>query len=96
MHEFFYSRDVRAADDPIARPRGTLFELGLWIRLGFIGGSVVLAALVSFIDESTRTGIGFAAAALGGLLATAVWLRIRRALREEDASGFGTRAPVSL
>ena len=65
MHEFFYSRDVVDAADPTAQPGGTLFALGLWIRLGFIGGSALIAALVSMIDETTRTGVAFAAAAAG-------------------------------
>jgi hypothetical protein len=84
MHEFFYSRDVLDATERAARPGTTLFALGLWIRLGFIGGSALFAALVSMIDPSTRTGAALVVAVAGGTLALVAWRRVRRALQEED------------
>ncbi|HTT10775.1 MAG TPA: hypothetical protein VMG60_07800 [Burkholderiaceae bacterium] len=84
MHEFFYSRDVVDAADRATEPGSTLFAVGLWIRLGFIGASALVAALVSMLDASTRTGVSFAAAAAGAMLVLVAWRRVRKALQEED------------
>jgi len=84
VHEFFYSRDTQYAIDPSARPGTTLFALGLWIRLAFIGVSILIAAPVLLVSEAAHAGTATVIAAAGAGLAIIAWARIRSALVQTE------------
>ena len=84
MNEFAFSRDAQYSIDPAARPGTTLFAVGMWIRLGLVGISAFIASLVALADSDTPTGMALLLGASGMALALASWVRVRRAIHEED------------
>jgi hypothetical protein len=95
MHEFLFSHDVRH-DRAAVQPALGMFALGLWIRLGFVGTSAFVAALVALLDAGTDVGAALAVALGGGALAAVAWSRIRSALRQDTTqTSIAQRAPIN-
>jgi hypothetical protein len=84
MNEFAFSRDVQRSIDLAATPGTTSFAIGMWIRLGLVGISAFIAALVALADSDTPTGMALLLGVSGMALALASWVRVRRAVHEED------------
>ena len=76
----------------------TLFTYGLWIRIGFVGASGVLAGLLMLFDAESSAGRALLVFLAGAALAVMSWWRIRTVLGLLDADETGapeTSRPVS-
>jgi len=84
MSEFLFSREAQYSIDPAAKPGTTLFAIGMWIRLGLVGVSSFIASVVALADSDTPRAMALLLGVSGVVLAFASWVRVRRAMREED------------
>jgi|SRR5882672_10135819 len=84
MTEFLFSREAQYSIDPAARPGTRLFAIGMWIRLGLVGVSSFIASVVALADSDTPPAMALLLGVSGVVLAFAAWVRVRRAMREED------------
>jgi hypothetical protein len=83
MHDLALPR-ANYAPERSSNPGMSLFAFGVWIRLGFVGVSAVIAALVCLADPQTPVAPAVAAALAGAALAAFSWRRVKRALDEDD------------
>lgn len=83
MNDFVIPRPARYAAGPSAPGGTSLFALGLWVRLGFIGACLVLSSLVSIADTDTALGTVLALGVTGTVLTLIAWLRVGKAFRDD-------------
>src|SRR5688572_23613299 len=69
--------------------RRTLFAYGLWIRIGFVGASGVLAGLLLLFDVESTAGAGLMVLLGGALLGAVSWWKIRAVLALLDKAETG-------
>jgi hypothetical protein len=76
-----------------------LVACGLWMRLGFVGASVVAVGLIQLFGSETSPLSAFALAASGAALAVLSWRRAHAALSKSDGPATPTvaePAPASV
>jgi hypothetical protein len=88
---------LHPASDLHSNAERALIAVSLWLRIGFIGASILAAGLLQLFDGIANWPSALALAFFGSLLAAATWRRGLTVLQHaERASVAATDAPRDL